>query len=255
MIAGSGPAGPETAPDYGQHWKEQERVLQYVESADQRQAERARLFMLMADLIPLPPDAEFQILDIGSGHGPVAAALLDAFPRASAVGLDLSEAMMAVGRERMARYGERFRYYLWDFAQGILPADLSGPFHVAVSAAALHHIPADHKRRLYRAVFERLAPGGCFFNLDTMLPGDRYLQERYRQARERKREREGEEAPGGGQGTGYRHFFEPIEDHLAWLTEAGFAPVDCFWKHLERALVGGYKRSEHESGSPVTARP
>jgi tRNA (cmo5U34)-methyltransferase len=32
-----------------------------------------------------------------------------------------------------------------------------------------------------------------------------------------------------------------LEDQLGWLHEAGFDNVDCFWKWLELALVGGTK--------------
>ena len=31
-------------------------------------------------------------------------------------------------------------------------------------------------------------------------------------------------------------------DHLRFLTNAGFCSVDCFYKLLGRAVVGGYKR-------------
>ncbi len=32
-----------------------------------------------------------------------------------------------------------------------------------------------------------------------------------------------------------------LEDQLLWLREAGFADIDCHWKWLELALVGGAK--------------
>ena len=31
-------------------------------------------------------------------------------------------------------------------------------------------------------------------------------------------------------------------DHLRFLTNAGFTSVDCFYKRLGHAVVGGYKR-------------
>jgi hypothetical protein len=30
-----------------------------------------------------------------------------------------------------------------------------------------------------------------------------------------------------------------LADQLAWLQEAGFEQVDCFWKWMELSLVGG----------------
>ena len=37
------------------------------------------------------------------------------------------------------------------------------------------------------------------------------------------------------------HWFESVDETLGFLTEAGFAPVDVFWKQLTNALIGGYK--------------
>jgi hypothetical protein len=39
------------------------------------------------------------------------------------------------------------------------------------------------------------------------------------------------------------HFFETVGETLQFLTDAGFASVDCPWKRLNTALVGGYKRA------------
>ena len=183
-------------------------------------------------LVPFDHAHAVRILDIGSGHGVLAAALLNQFPNASAVGLDISEPMMAIGQERMARYGARFRYHVGDFANGQLPADLSGPFDVVVSSRAIHHLPAENKRRLYQATLEILAKGGSFFNLDITGPRDDYLKEIYRQAGEFVHGPPPERPMPRADGTSaHGHFPETVEDHLRLLSEAGFDPVDC----LERA--------------------
>src|SRR6185503_16877068 len=105
---------------------EADRVADYVDQNDRDARQMEEVFGLLAGVLPFETDAPIRVLDIGSGHGVVAAAMLDAFPRATALGLDISEAMMAVGRERMARFGDRFAYFEGDFADGHLPADLPG---------------------------------------------------------------------------------------------------------------------------------
>jgi SAM-dependent methyltransferase len=229
---------------WGHHWKEAERVRDYVDRSDREAAERAASFRYLIGLVPFERSHPARILDLGSGHGVVAAALLDEFPNSSAVGLDISEPMMAIGRERMARYGPRFGYHVGDFADGDIPSDLAGPFEVVVSSRAIHHLPADNKRRLYRGVYRLLTPGGCFFNLDVVGPSDEYLRERYREAGEFVNGPPSQSTlPRANRTSAHGHFPESVENHLRLLSEAGFDPVDCFWKHLGNALVGGYRRA------------
>src|SRR5262245_43390452 len=127
----------------GHHWREPDRVAEYLESSDRRERERAGVLALMIKLVDAEKDARLDILDIGSGHGPMAAACLDAFPNAHAIGLDISDAMMTEGRERMARFGERFRYMVGDFGEGKLPQNAveGGLYDLVVSSRAIHHLP------------------------------------------------------------------------------------------------------------------
>jgi tRNA (cmo5U34)-methyltransferase len=121
------------------------------------------------------------VLDIGAGYGAFAAAVLDRFPNATAMGLDISEPMMMVGRERMAPYRDRFAYHVGDVADGQLPADLPAPFDAAVASASIVHLTTEAKRRLYAAVFHVLNRGGCFFNVDLVAPANQEMRTWYRE--------------------------------------------------------------------------
>jgi len=233
---------PASEDRYGHHWTEPDRVLEYVERTDRESADRADAFAIMVGALPFDATDSFSVLDIGAGHGAVVAVVLDAFPNARGVGLDVSEPMMAIGRKRMARFGDRFGYHVGDFADGDLPTDLPGPFDVAVASRSIHHLPAEQKRSLYRAIHQALQPGGCFFNLDTMQPEDQDLKAMYRQAGDALRGRPVDRAAARvPRQPSPSHYFESVEQHLRFLTEAGFKPVDCFWKRLGSALIGGYK--------------
>src|SRR3954452_7247315 len=109
------PASDNSDLKAGHHWKEADRVADYVEQNDRDAAQVAETLNLLTALLPFEPDAAIRVLDIGSGHGVVAGAVLDAFPNARATGLDVSAAMIEVGQERMARFGDRFRYFEGDF--------------------------------------------------------------------------------------------------------------------------------------------
>ena len=232
----------------GHEWVDAERVDQYIQRMDEREdAERRPIFEYMARLIGADPDAGLSVLDIGSGYGPVAAVVLDAYPKAHAIGLDISEAMMAVGRERMARFGERFRYVVGDFGPGVLPPEAveAGPFDVVVSARAIHHLSAELMASLYADIHKNLRPGGSFFNLDTASPETEAMRERYRAARRAEHPEDVRPAATAGEPR-HTDMFPHHRDatlvrHLEWLKAAGYAAYDCFYKKADRALIGGFK--------------
>lgn len=215
----------------GHHWRNPDRAREYVQRMDALGEERQRQFELLVRLLPYPRDAAIRVLDIGAGHGAAAAAVLASYPRARALLLDISPAMIELGRERLACFAGRYRYLEWDFVDGSLPQG-EGPFQVVVSSLAIHHLPAEATRRLYREARSLLAPGGCFLNLDIVAAPTPALEELYRRLAE-----EG----GWSSGPSGRHSrLHELGQHLEWLREAGFAEVDCFWKQWHLALFGGF---------------
>ena len=236
------PTGQAYVERYGHEWNVPERAREYVERTDRDAEQRAETFRLMVGLMPFEHSQPIRVLDIGTGQGAVAAVVLDAFPHARAVRLDVSEPMMEIAKERMARYGDRFRYHLGDFVDGELPAGLGGPFDVAVAARAIHHLPSAKKQLLYKAIYGSLNPGGCFFNVDSVAPADDRLRARYREAgRYLRGELVDRGATPASRPPMPGHYYEPLEEQLRFLREAGFNSVDCFWKRLGQTIVGGYK--------------
>jgi len=227
----------------GHHWQEEERVKEYVERTTTTQADdRARMFGLMVDLFPFEKDAPIRILDIGAGYGAVAASVLERFPNATAVGLDISEPMMDEGRKRMARFGNRFSYHVGDFADGGLPSDLPGRFDAAVASASIHHLPSEAKQRLYKELFAKLNPGGCFFNVDSVTPADEDTKEWYTSRRRVDQERGVEAArQNPAHGVQTHHHIETVPAQMAMTRAAGFVQVDCFYKQLRQTIIGGFK--------------
>jgi tRNA (cmo5U34)-methyltransferase len=233
-------------PRFGGEWVGEAHVADYIARMDAYEdADRLPIFQLMTRLATVDPSAPLRILDIGSGYGPVAAVCLDAFPNATAIGLDISTAMMAAGRERMARFGDRFTYLVGDFSAGALPAGAAaaGPYDLVFSARAIHHLPAEGMAALYADIFRNLRTGGAFFNLDTASPETGFLHERFRAAKPRRNRPAGEQRTEAQRAHDalHHHRDATLARHLEWLRTAGFTSVDCFWKHLDRALVGGFR--------------
>ena len=223
----------------GEHWRDPSRVQDFLERNRRRPEERQAYLSLLARLIPYPREAPLRVLDLGAGYGAVAAAVLDAFPQATALLVDMSEAMIAAGREQMASYEGRYRYVLADLGDGSLPAEAQGPFDAVVSAIALQYVPA--KRELFSAIAQRLAPGGCFLNVALVGAPDPVLQDLYSRVGELERQARGEPPWRGEPGSAPRWQRYTVAQYLEMLREAGFERVDCFWKRLGTALIGGYR--------------
>jgi len=228
---------------FGHHWTEPDRVEAYVQANDEQPDVRAEGYQVMLSVIPFTRNARFRVLDLGSGTGTLAMIILDAYPNAEAVGCELSEPMMNYGMKRMARFGDRFRYHVGDFADGELPDDLPRDFDVAVAARSIHHLPGPKKASLYKRIYEHLNPGGAFFNVDQVGADDDYLKSVYRHANAYMRGEDPDKsvvlAP---RPPTESHFWDTLAEHTQFLRDAGFTSPECFWKRHTNTVIGGFKR-------------
>ena len=191
-----------------------------------------------------------RFLDIGAGGGAMSELLLTVAPSAEAVLIDNSEPMLRAAEHRLGKGSGSWstvradlRDPTWGRAVG------AGGYDAAISGLAIHHLPAPRKRELFAELFELLAPGAMFLNMDVVsvegpLAG-LFDEQIIANAAELEHER------GGG-----RHAHE-IEsqmladadddqpdsafDQLAWLREAGFADVELHFKWAEGAIFGATK--------------
>jgi tRNA (cmo5U34)-methyltransferase len=232
-------------------WTSDAYVEEWVRRQQAEDPTRAERFQLLCDLFPFPNDAQVTILDVGAGYGPVSKFILDHYPNATCIAQDGSEPMLNRARNIMAGYGERFKTHESDlFDTNWLPKPF-GPFDAAVSSSCLHNL-RDFARisEIYGDIHDNLKPGGMFLNLDLINAPTSELEKRYFMVTAARRQREGASCediqaivrradqspanvPAGA-------FPASLDQHLAALKSAGFRDVDCFWKELRRALIGGY---------------
>ncbi len=135
-----------------------------------------------------------RVLELGIGTGETALRLRAQHPRASWLGIDASEPMLARARERLPDA---------DLRPARLEDELPpGPFDLVVSALAVHHLDGAGKRDLFARVARVLQPGGVFVLGDVVVP-----------------------APGLA-GPIYVDWVmdtpDSVDDQLAWLHAAGF---------------------------------
>jgi tRNA (cmo5U34)-methyltransferase len=196
------------------------------------------------DALDLQPPR--RILDAGCGNGNLAERLLAIHPGATLVGFDVSADMAA---EAQRRLGGRARIVCASFEEDWPKALGEGDFDLVVCVQALHHVPDIKKRITYQRFRDVLRPGGLYLQSDPLALGDAALFPYVKALWNRLRSlHKFPPLPAGSLQGDAEEDYEKAGDILAsldkqllWLKEAGFAPVDCFWKHGNRAIFGGLR--------------
>ena len=201
-------------------WTSTEHALAYLDRADLI-PHRTEGEAVLLGLVPM--DAR-RILDLGTGDGRLLALLRLDRPESEGIALDFSPVMLAAARERFER-NERVRVLEHDLA---LPLPALGRFDAVVSSFAIHHLTHERKRSLYAEVYQLLEPGGVFYNLEHVASPTPALHERFYRAIGQSVEHEDPS-----------NQLLDVETQLRWLRELSFEDVDCYWKWLELALLGG----------------
>jgi tRNA (cmo5U34)-methyltransferase len=236
----------------------------YRDIADVAVPRRQDMVATLVSTVPFGHDEPLKILELGSGDGGLAEALLTVFPRATLTALDGSESMRRESTRRLALFGDRARVAAFDLA-ALDWWDRMFGVDVIVSSLCLHHLSDAKKQYLYKAAAERLSPRGALLIADLVEPqhpvarrlaadqwdaqakaqadviGAPELFERFVEAR-------------------WNHFRFPdasdqpaaLFHHLIWLRHAGFAAVDCVWMHAGHAVFGGFKQAG-ASAAPLRA--
>lgn len=207
----------------GEEWTaDEEKVHRYLGRADNF-PHRAEGESLLLQLVPA--DA-LRVLDLGTGDGRLLALLQADRPHMHGIGLDFSELMLAVARERFVADG-RIEVIEHDLAE---PLPALGPFDAVVSSFAIHHLEHERKRSLYGEVFDLLEPGGAFANFEHVASPTQRLHLAFYAAIDEPMENEDPS-----------DCLLDVETQLRWLRELGFADVDCYWKWREMGLLVGVK--------------
>lgn len=193
-----------------------------------------------------------RLLDLGCGDGIVGRTLADVYPQASPVFLDYSEYMIEAAR--MKAGNDLAAFVVQDLAKKEWTGSVAGrgPFDLIVSSLAIHHLTDERKQELYQEIFDLLAPGGLFLNLEHVSENSGWAKRAYDDlfvdtlwANHRKQggEKTRDEIDAAWQNRlgKSQDLTVPVELQCEWLRRIGFADVDCFFKIFELALFGGKK--------------
>lgn len=213
---------------------------------------------------PFGVDDSVKILELGSGDGLIAEALLTRFPHASLTALDGSESMRREATARLAAFGGRARVAAFDVA-ALDWWDRMFGVDLVVSSLCLHHLNDAKKQYLYKAVSDRLSPRGALLMADLVEPQHAASREL---AADRWDALARQQADAIGAPELFRRFVDEqwnyfrfpdaadqpsaLLHHLVWLRHAGFAAVDVFWMDAGHAVFGAFKQAG-VSGSRLQA--
>ena len=202
-------------------------------------------------LLPFNRDESFHVVELASGEGRLAQAVLSAFPNATLLALDISETMQQAASERLKQFSGRGQVAAFDMAAQdwyylLKDAD------AVLSSLCIHHLDAAGKQALFAAVGQHLSRRGAFLIADLVEAVRPQARELYaRMYHNIAREQAGEDTELFELFVARQwNYFQypdpgdtpsPLFDQLAWLSQAGFSAVDCFWQFAGHAVFGGYK--------------
>lgn len=236
-------------------WKSEEHVRSRAARAAERERENAARWQILGDLLPFSEQDAFTFLDLGAGTGSAARALLDLYPRSTAVLSDFSPQMIAVGEEEMSAYAGRYRYVEFDMSTSAWPDEIPAALDAVVSSMCIHHMPDHRKEGLFAEVFARLVPGGWYLNYDSVTSPDPVVTAAWERAADRRdpeaaRKRRHRTPEEQARHENHVRYLIPLPQQLGYLAAAGYAGIDVYWKHLDDVIYGG-QRPEEPSSTPA----
>jgi SAM-dependent methyltransferase len=223
-------------PEFARHWDA------VVSAALFSRAEQLAILAAIVARVYVPGTS---VLDLGIGSGLVEPLLFARIPEAQVVGLEQSEAMITLAEQRLEPYAGRYqivRHDLADIERLTLP---ERTYSVVCSVQTLHHIPHVAQQAVYGYVARLLPVGGVFLHVEPIALDAETFASVIAPAWESLKNRV--ETQSGGPDEDFlaqlRHkneYAATLEQHLAWLREAGLAAT-CLHLQLNRALMVGVK--------------
>jgi SAM-dependent methyltransferase/GNAT superfamily N-acetyltransferase len=156
-------AEPVAAVDWRDwYWRWERQQSAYIAFREER-------FAVMLDVLgALMPD-EFTVIDLMCGPGAITRRVVERFPRAHVIAVDLDPLLIAVGRGALEDADGRIRWEEADLQDEMWPQRLGiERVDAVLSTTAIHWLPAGGIVDLYRRLAGVIRPGGILMNGDQM---------------------------------------------------------------------------------------
>ncbi|HEV7758491.1 MAG TPA: class I SAM-dependent methyltransferase [Acidimicrobiales bacterium] len=227
--------------------------------------DRELRFAALLDVVEAVAGPRPLVLDLACGTGSITRRLLDRFPGARSIAVDIDPALLTIAGATFAG-DERVRIVRADLASPDWTHALpETPVDAVVTATALHWIPEPMLRRLYRDLAGVVRPGGVAANVDHMVTAELpRLAVALRNVEERHRERQMADGRPGWAAwwdlaaadpllaeavaernarfpADHLEFDPPSQWHADALRDAGFAESGVTWRSGNEALVAAVR--------------
>lgn len=213
----------------------------------------------LLQLIPAQANEEFTVVELASGEGKLAEAILEHFPRCHYLALDGSETMREHLQQRLTRFATRLEVRAFELSEQAWRANLPDQVRCILSSLCVHHLDGSGKRQLFRDMFRHLEPGGALLLADLVLPANQHIANFF--ARQYDELVSEQSKLIRGDLSGYHEFEKQqwnyfrydygkpdlydqpslLNEQLRWLQEVLFSQVDCYWMRAGHAVYGGYR--------------
>lgn len=239
-----------TDDDLRRTWENQQAV---------HKRDRELRFQIMLDHVEELAGIPRKVLDLACGPGSVTKRVLDRFPAATVVALDIDPLLLHLAAGAFAT-DARVEIVSRNLDDAGWADGLGDGFDAVLTTTAMHWLSAEALQRVYEGVARILKPGGVFANADWMTIEDPRLR---RTADELHRQHLELAFASGAEScdewyyrayglTPYKHLWaererllahwtgdlkQPASWHLDLLRRSGFAAADVVWRRGNDALA------------------
>ncbi|MCL5123696.1 MAG: class I SAM-dependent methyltransferase [Deltaproteobacteria bacterium] len=232
-------------------WKSESVVAYYLERKDSRPFIQEQIGVMMRLVKDLGRPVR-RFMDLGCGDGILAAIILDNYQDATAILADHSAPMLEAASAKLQGLSRSTHFCNVDYSRPDWTKAVAehSPFDLVVSGFSIHHQPDERKIPIYSEIFDMLASGGMFINLEHVASPTKPIAELWDRIRiDSLRDLAVKRGLNKSRATIEKEYFERpdreanlfslVETQCEWLRKIGYVDVDCFFKYFELAIFGG----------------
>ncbi|GCF08424.1 class I SAM-dependent methyltransferase [Dictyobacter arantiisoli] len=241
----------------GIRWNEQDSAT-FIDTSSIFVPGRSEQTETLLQLVPAQRDEHFTIVELASGEGILAEALLEAFPNCHYLALDGSEVMRKHLSKKLARFNARLEVRSFEIADREWRTTLPQATRCIVSSLCVHHLSDEGKRQLFQDMAQQLEPNGALLLADIVRPANARIAALFAhqydeivraQSLQQRGDLSGFTAFQEEQWNYFQYDYNDptsydlpssLPAQLQWLQEAGFKIADCFWMQAGHAVYGGF---------------